>query len=252
MLHKISGRFAVVALVMMALLVAACAEGPAAAPAAPTVAPAPTAPAAAEPTTAPLAEATATAAPAEEAAAPSADEVTFVIDPARSSVRFILTEMLSGVFTVVTGEGNGVAGAVTVNLDDYGSTTISPIEIDARSLATDNGFRDQAVGRFVLQHNQEENRFIRFTPTSIDGLPATATVGAPFEFSVTGDLTIRTITRPVTFTMTVTPLSENEIQGSGSTVVLRSDFDLQIPSVPRVADVSEEVTLEIDFVAAAE
>lgn len=248
MLKLVSVRFVVPVMSVLVLLLAACAGG--SAPAAPAAAPA------AEPTVPPVQEAAPTAAPveenaAEDVAAPSAGAVTFVIDPARSSVRFILTEMLSGVFTVVTGEGNGVTGSVTIDFSDYTATTISPIEIDARSLATDNGFRDQAIGRFILQHNQDEYRYIRFTPTSLEGLPTTATVGQPFEFTVTGDLTIRTITRPVTFAVTVTPLSENEIQGSGSTVVMRGDFDLTIPSVPRVADVSEEVTLEIDFVAAA-
>lgn len=224
---------------IVTLVLAACASGPAAPAAAPTPAPVAEAPA---------------AAPAQSAAepAPASDgAIAFVIDPARSSVRFILTEDLRGTFTVVTGEGNGVAGSVNIDLADYSATTISPIEIDARTLATDNGMRNQAIGRFVLQHNQEENRFIRFVPTSVDGLPATATVGEPFEFTVSGELTIRTIMQPVTFAMRVTPLSEAEIQGSGSAEVLRSDFDLQIPSVPSVANVSDEVTLEIDFVAAA-
>ena len=44
-------------------------------------------------------------------------------------------------------------------------------------------------------------------------------------------------------------VSEDRIEGSGSAVVLRSDFGLQIPSVPNVANVSDEVILEIDFVA---
>jgi hypothetical protein len=34
-------------------------------------------------------------------------------------------------------------------------------------------------------------------------------------------------------------------------MIARVDYDLQIPEVPRVADVDEEVLLEIDFVAVA-
>jgi hypothetical protein len=34
------------------------------------------------------------------------------------------------------------------------------------------------------------------------------------------------------------------------TTINRADFDLNIPSVPFVADVSEEVTLSLSFVAA--
>jgi polyisoprenoid-binding protein YceI len=86
----------------------------------------------------------------------------------------------------------------------------------------------------------------------LEGLPETVTVGAPFEFSVTGDLKIRDITQPVTFAVTVTPVSETELQGSARATVQRADFDLRIPSVPSVANVSEEVFLEFDFVAVAE
>lgn len=229
---------------LVTLLLAACNNAPAASSTPPQEA-------TAAPTVAAAEEGAAQDTPAQAAAPASADAIPFVIDPARSVVRFTLTEDLRGVFTVVVGEGNGVSGGVDVDLNEPSATTIRPIEIDASTLATDNGMRNQAIGRFVLQHNQAENRIIRFVPTALSGLPESAAVGEPFEFSVTGDLTIRTVTRPVTFAMTVTPLSEVEIQGSGVAEVLRSDFDLQIPSVPSVANVSDEVTLEIEFVAVA-
>jgi polyisoprenoid-binding protein YceI len=77
-------------------------------------------------------------------------------------------------------------------------------------------------------------------------------VGEPFNLTVTGDLTIRDITKPMTFEVTVTPVSETQLQGSARATLLRQDFDLQIPSVPSVADVSEEVLLEFDFIANAQ
>jgi polyisoprenoid-binding protein YceI len=152
----------------------------------------------------------------------------------------------------VIGRGNGIEGTVTVNFDDYTQTMISPIVIDASLLATDNNMRNGQIRRAVLQTNNPDFQYITFTPTAIDGLPASANVGEPFSFNVTGDLAIRTITQPVTFEVTVTPVSESEIQGSASTTIMRADFDLQIPSVPSVADVSEEVVLEFDFVALAQ
>jgi hypothetical protein len=56
----------------------------------------------------------------------------------------------------------------------------------------------------------------------------------------------------VSFALTVTPLSETELVGSATTTVLRRDFNLQIPDVPSVANVSDEVILQINFVAVAE
>lgn len=65
-----------------------------------------------------------------------------------------------------------------------------------------------------------------------------------------GDLTITGITKAVTFDVEVPPVSADRLQGSASAVIQRSDYDLQIPSAPAVADVDESVALEIEFVHA--
>ena len=193
----------------------------------------------------------ASGAPAGEAAA-ATGTTTFVIDPAQSEVRFTLTELLMGKPTTVVGRGNGVEGEVTINFDDYSQTTISPIVVDASLLATDNNMRNNQIRRAILQTNQPEYQFITFTPTVVEGFPESAAVGDNLALLVTGDLTIRDITQPISFEVTVTPLSETELQGSARATLLRSDFGLEIPSVPSVADVSEEVLLEFDFVAVAQ
>lgn len=221
------------------------------------------APAEAVATEAPTAAVEATEAPAEEAAAEATEApveeaagatetTTFVIDAAQSEVRFTLTEVLMGNPTTVIGTGNGIEGDVTVNFDDYSQSAISPIVIDASLLATDNNMRNGQIRRAILQTNNPDFQFITFTPNAVEGLPENATVGEPFDLSISGDLTIRTTTAPMTFEVTVTPVSEAELHGSARATLLRADFDLQIPSVPSVADVSEEVLLEFDFVALAQ
>jgi len=45
--------------------------------------------------------------------------------------------------------------------------------------------------------------------------------------------------------------STTRLTGTATTVVNRGDYNLTIPSVPNVANVGEDVTLEIDFVAEA-
>ena len=72
-----------------------------------------------------------------------------------------------------------------------------------------------------------------------------------FRLHVTGDLTVRDITREITFQVTVTPVSETRLEGVAKATVLRSDYELNIPSVPNVANVSDEVRMEIEFVALA-
>ena len=88
--------------------------------------------------------------------------------------------------------------------------------------------------------------------TEIIGLAASGTVtGETQPFILVGDLQVRDIVHSVTFEMLITALSETELSGTGKAIVLRSDYDLKIPSVPGVANVADEVRLEIEFVAEA-
>ena len=202
----------------------------------------------AEATSAP-AEATTAPEPTAEAAAPTGTALVFTIDQGASQVRFQLDEELRGQPTTVVGTTDQVAGQLSVNLADLSQTQVGIIQINARTLATDNNFRNRAIQNEIL--NTGDFEFITFTPTGIEGLPASATVGEAISFSLVGDLTIRDITQPATFTVEATAVSETQIVGTATAVVNRADFGLQIPSVPSVANVEEQVELYIDFTANA-
>lgn len=224
-------------LIVLLLLAAACA--PAAEPAATESA-------------APAAEAPATPAPAAEAPATEAPAgaIRFVLDPAQSEARFIINEDLMGRPTTVVGTNSSVSGAVTVVPGDPAGVTFEPIVIDANTFVTDNNRRNGAIQRFILQSSSYAT--ITFTPTAVEGVPAAVAAGDTLELQVTGDLTIREVTRSETFAVTVQVVSENELHVSGSTQVLRDNYQLTIPSVPSVANVTNEVQLEFDFVATAQ
>lgn len=219
---------------------------PTAAPAEATTAPAEATTAPAEATTAP--EATAEA-PTEVSSAPAGTAQVFTIDSTASQVRFQLDEELRGSPTTVVGTTDQVAGQLSVNLADLSQTQVGIIQINARTLATDNNFRNRAINNEILDTGDFE--FITFTPTAVEGLPASATVGQAISFSLVGDLTIRDVTQPATFTVEATAVSETQIVGTATAIVNRADFGLQIPSVPNVANVEEEVELYIDFTANA-
>jgi polyisoprenoid-binding protein YceI len=53
----------------------------------------------------------------------------------------------------------------------------------------------------------------------------------------------------VTFNVTAQAVSNSQISGTATATVQRSDFNLQIPNVPQVANVGQQVSLQIDFVA---
>jgi len=209
--------------------------------------------AAAEPTQAPVAEATeapAAEAPAAEAPETASEPITFAIDPAQSEARFVIDEELLGNPKTVVGVNSTVSGEVTVNPGEPGSVAIGPITIGANDFVTDSDRRNSAIQRFILQSSSYST--ITFTPTAIDGVPASVAVGDTLSLQVTGDLTIREITRSETFAIEVQVVSESELHISGETQVLRENYELTIPSVPSVANVTNEVQLQFDFVAIAQ
>ena len=207
------------------------------------------------PTTAPTAEEATVAAPTqappteEPTAAPVGEARVFTIDSTASQVRFQLDEDLRGTRTTVVGSTDQVAGQLSLNLADLSQTQVGIIQINARTLATDNNFRNRAINNEILDTGEFE--FITFTPTAVDGLPPRATIGETITFTLVGDLTIRDTTLPATFTVEATAVSVTQVTGTATAVVNRTDYGLEIPSVPNVANVEEEVELYIDFTANA-
>ncbi len=171
----------------------------------------------------------------------------FAIDQSRSEARFLIDEVLRGRPVTVVGVTNQVAGQIALDPNNPQAAQVGVIQINARTLTTDNEFRNRAIKNAILRTNQFE--LITFTPRLISGLPESVTIGVPFEFTIEGDLTITDVTRPVTFTVTVTPISQTEISGLAKTTVLYRDFNLTIPDSPSVDTVADEVRLELEFVA---
>ncbi|MBK9055407.1 MAG: YceI family protein [Chloroflexi bacterium] len=174
---------------------------------------------------------------------------TYQISSTDSTVTFALDEELMGQPKTVVGTTNQVAGEIAVNLADLSTAQVGVIQINARGLTTDNNMRTRTMQNRILETGEFE--FITFTPTLVNGLPASAVVGESVSFTISGDLTIRDITQPVVFNVTATVVSETQLSGTATAIVNRGDFDLQIPSVPNVANVEEEVELTIEFIANA-
>jgi polyisoprenoid-binding protein YceI len=164
-----------------------------------------------------------------------------------TEARFELDEELRGQPTRVVATNPEVAGQLRFDPDDLAATEIGTIVVSSQTFTTDQGNRDRAIRGPILDSSVEPT--IEFVPTSVDGLDGSVGVGDTVEFTVDGDLTIRGITNPVTFDAEATYAAEDRLDGTVSTTVLRSDFDLQIPSVATVANVSDEVLIALDFVA---
>ncbi len=183
---------------------------------------------------------------ADEMAVPEG-MIIFSIVPEESEARFTLDELLRGAPTTVVGVTDQVAGEIAIDPENPANSKVGTILVNARDLTTDNDFRNRAINNEILQTGKFE--FITFEPIELVGFPADPQIGTELTFQIIGNLTIRDITHEFTFDATVTVVSEERIEGYASTMVPRADYDLRIPNVPSVAEVDEEVLVEIDFVA---
>ena len=171
------------------------------------------------------------------------------ITPENSEVNFVLQEDLRGIRTTVVGVTDQVAGDIIIDFGTPQFSQIGMMRINARTFSTNNEFRDRALRAEILRTREDQYEFIDFAPTALNNLPEAVVVGGTYTFEIVGNLTITGVTNEVTFEADVTIDDPNQISGIASTTVLWGDWNITIPSAPGVANITEDVTLSIDFVA---
>lgn len=156
-----------------------------------------------------------TEAGSEESSTASSPTV-FQIIPTESEARFIIGEILRGAPFTVVGVTNQVAAEFLVDAGDLSTAQIGPVLVNARTLETDNGYRNRAIKNRILTTDQHE--FINFTPTELTGLTGSGSIGESYSFQIAGDLTIRDVTKQVIFDASATAISGSQIEGFASTL----------------------------------
>lgn len=233
--------FAVVALLLMA-----CASPSATTP----TPPADTAPAVptdtkplAEPTTAPP------PAPTDVPAAPAdAPARTFVIDGARSSAEYAVDEVFlseNRPYRAV-GTTNALAGEFEVVTAGAIGGQVTRMRVDLRTLQSDSPRRDNAIrGRWL---ESDTYPYADFVSTDALDLPADYTEGSEVTFTLVGDMTIRDVTKSVTWTV-VGVLQDGVVTGTATTSIVMSDFGFSPPNIANMIKVEDKADLTVNFVA---
>jgi len=180
---------------------------------------------------------------------PTGGGAIFTIDSSGSEASFTIDEVLLGQQNTVVGATSQVVGQIQVDKDEPSKSQVGQIKVDLTGLKTDNDRRDNTIQGRILETGDANNQFAVFTPKSISGLPESVTVGQAFTFQITGDLTIHGVTRSATFDTTATLESDSKLTGQAQTTIKYKDFDINIPSVPSVAGVSDTVKLALNFTA---
>lgn len=170
-------------------------------------------------------------------------EVVYRISQTDSQVTYSIQEVLNGADKTDVGTTSQIAGDIRLNLNDPSQSKVGEIRIDVRTLTTDDTRRDNAVVRFVLPSELDANQYIIFQPTTIDALPSTIKVGDDLTVKLTGNLTIAGVTKEVTFDVTASLKSQDQLTGTAQFTLQPSDFNLSTPNV------GEAVSLKLNFVA---
>jgi polyisoprenoid-binding protein YceI len=224
-----------------ALGMAACGAPSTTSPA-PTVA-APTV--AAAPVTAPATAAPATAQPA----AASAQTVRLVLDTQSSQASYRAQEQLVGqnLPSEAVGTTRKVSG--TIVLDPTGDVVDeqSTITVDLSALQSSESRRDNFIKGNTLNTNQFPNA--TFVVRDVQGLPTPLPTSGQTTFQLSGDLTVRGVTRPVTWQVNAT-FASGGLTGNATTSVKLTDFGMTPPKAGPVLSIEDQLKLQLDFTAA--
>src|SRR5438874_2062441 len=94
---------------------------------------------------------------------------------------FSIDEVLRGSPKTVVGTTDQVAGQVSVDPAHPNTATVGTIQINARTLTTDDSQRNNIIKNQILKTNQ--NEFITFVPAALNGLPESAASDQPYTFT---------------------------------------------------------------------
>jgi polyisoprenoid-binding protein YceI len=191
---------------------------------------------------------TAAAAVPAQGAAPIPGARTFRIVPDQTEASYEVQEQFLSrdLPNMAVGKTNTVEGEFQFSLDGKPTGQVTKFTVDLRTLTSDESRRDNRIRRQWLE--SEKYPFAQFVSTEAQNLPASYTEGQEVNFKLAGNLTIREITRPVTFDVTG-KLVGDTVTGTAATQILMKDFGFDPPNVAGMLTVKDGVTIRVNFTA---
>ncbi len=174
------------------------------------------------------------------------DRLTYIVVPEESEARYRVREQLVGVD--LPSDAVGTTRTITGVLVLEGDRIVpeaSRFQVDLRTLTSDQARRDNFIRRNTLQADRYP--YAVFIPREARGLPSPLPTSGEHAFQLIGDLTIREVTRPVTWEVTAR-VEGDRVAIQARTQFTFADFNLEPPRVPVVLSVDETIRLEVDAV----
>jgi polyisoprenoid-binding protein YceI len=169
---------------------------------------------------------------------------TYAIDPTHTRIGFVARHAM---VTKVRGSFNQFEGTGTYDAEDPTRSTLS-LTIDAKSIDTRNADRDAHL-RGNDFFDMDTYPQIRFVSTKVEPLDAET-------YRVTGDLTIKDVTKPVSIDFEVSgpvqdPWGNTRIGLEGKSEINRKDWGVNFNVALEAGGllVSDKITLEFEVAA---
>ncbi|QNE21856.1 YceI family protein [Kribbella qitaiheensis] len=167
----------------------------------------------------------------------------YVLDTANTRIGFVIRQVL---VMKVRGRYDEFEGSAHLDGDDPSKSSVR-LTIQAKSIQTRNKRRDEHLGSAYL--DAANHPTITFTSTRVEQVDQT-------NFKVTGDLTVRGATKPVTVAFELTAAGDDPSGGfrvgfEGKSTINRNDWGVSWNAVAEGggALVGEQVTLDFSIVA---
>lgn len=169
-----------------------------------------------------------------------------VVAPTGNEVRYRIREQLARVELPndAIGKTTEVTGGIAIGDNGQIIAAESKFVVNVASLASDRDRRDGYVRSRTLQTDQHPT--VEFSPLRLQGLPRVLPTSGSHTFDMTGNLTVRGVTRPATWKVTARP-ANGEVSGSAWTAFTFADFNIDQPRVSIVLSVADTIRLEYDF-----
>lgn len=165
----------------------------------------------------------------------------------RSEARYRVREQLAGVSfpNDAVGTTSAIEGSIALDARGGVLTGDSRFTVDLRTLRSDKTRRDNYVRRNTLETDRYPTAV--FVPTEVRGLRLPLLQAGPTPFDLVGELTVRDVTRRVTWEATVGSAGA-DLSVRARTAFRFEDFGLHVPQVAVVLSVEDNIVLETDLV----
>jgi polyisoprenoid-binding protein YceI len=142
------------------------------------------------------------------------------------------------------GETRAITGSIALDAAGRIVPAGSLFTVELAGLKSDKSRRDTYVRNRLLQTATYPST--RLAITGVRGLTSPLPAGGPVRFQLTGDLTVKGVTRPTTWTVDAT-VAGDRLTGRASTRFTFAQFQLAQPKVSVVLSVNDTIGLEYDF-----